>query len=381
MLQQLTQSGWNRNYITRNIQQIKQGKLTGNALASQLALELTDNTGTELVASASQLGRMSTWQARALVGVLRLFSSHGTDGRTFNRQSIPVPTALFMSAAGVGNRQSDRLKLFNEALELSRKQIRIGLKRQAAKPAEWKKGDPEPPWEFGVQEAAPFTVTCSWRQSRTKRDPEKIDKRRGLTKADVDRIGAEWLAHRNGEWSGPLPDEMTFTLPDVMKFVFKATFLNADILGALDTAAKRVRGRSESFTGLDWRLFNEVLLTRQTEIGLSYVEREALLKDFFDTPGDPRVANDAAKYGRDIDRAKRGCFAEYRKSVRVLEEAGLVEVVTLDHHAAKKGTKGGNRLRDVFRLLEAAYAPGTEALLSAENMDADDAPEQLALAD
>jgi hypothetical protein len=68
--------------------------------------------------------------------------------------------------------------------------------------------------------------------------------------------------------------------------VFKNLVVAGDVLKRLDAGAKATRGRAESFTGLEWRLFIEITQRGQSQqisadgqTQRSYVDRDLLLAD------------------------------------------------------------------------------------------------------
>jgi hypothetical protein len=361
--QQLVHSGWDathRHSLVRSVaRRNDQGELFAtvddNGYIRQYRVE---EDAVLSMPSFTTLGRIDPWQVRALMGVYRVMTSASEASGTAFLPFVELPFLTFCRAAGLDGtaRQQDRERLFTGARRLARTIIPVARRLRNERGEEC----------VALRETPPFSLESYWDVSEDKRRGAKG--RKGITPEHAAELMERATHNPETEWEGPLPSRLVIRFDDVLRLIQDAVYINANVVEMLDGAAKKVRGRSERFDGLEWRLFMECVRTRQPKDGRSYVEREAVLVDYF---GKDQVEREARKRGRTL-QAKRGVFAEYRKAVDVLKEAGLVEVVALDHQAAKKG-KGGSRLRDVFRLTELAYSSERAAVAGAPD------PSQMAL--
>lgn len=305
----LVQGGWQRGGpFKQYLEGIRQGELftpPGEGVEGFL------ENAAEVVADTTQLGHLSPMQVRAMIGVFRIFTSGGDDRGMFRIGSVPVPASTLYEAAGVSPRNGRACaELFGAMDALAAREIRAAIKVRAPVPeddGQTRKGRVAAP-RFFVTGALTrmFEVQPVWSNGR-----------RGLTDAAAAALGQRWAAHRTGEeWTGALPDTYILTLPPIMRKVWKSLVLSGDLLERLDHGAKEVRGPTQSFDGLDWRLFMEITLRYQRAQGRSFVDRDGLLIEY---------------YGADVikrARAKgtyRGKYVGYfAKAARVLLAAGFV---------------------------------------------------------
>lgn len=319
----LIESGYKRTPFAAVLERVQQGEIFAGP-DTRLNLQ----RGVELVASHSQLGRLPAEQVRAMFAVFRLFSTEGDDGCEFADGPFLASARRTYWAAGLtSSRDNTRRRLFDALRAVSSQELAVALL-----------GEKKDGGKYVVGARTPmFTMRPVWIGSR--------DKRRQLTDADAARVAEEWAAHGTDgtAWTGPLPDEYEFSLPPIMRKVWNRLVLNADVLDRLNAGAKSARGASESFHGLDWRLFVEVTQTVQTgqrsEDGSrfrSFVDRKAVLEDFY-RADKIAAARKAGKY-------KARYESQYDKAAEVLEAADIARLVVRDH------TTTQGRLRDVFEL-------------------------------
>lgn len=319
---QVIGSGYHPATIDQVLRDVERGELYAppDALAAL-------RQGAEFVVPHSPLGRLPAEQVRAMLAVFRLFSMEGDDGRELPAGPLCVPARLTYTAGGLSSsRDKDRRRLFDALRAVSSLEFAIALRLKAN-------------GQNAVvgERTAMFTMRPVWFGS--------TDKRRQLSDADAARIVAEWAAHgaTDEPWTGALPDEYVFTLPTTVRMVWKRLVLNADVLERLDAGAKEVRGPTESFHGLEWRLFVE--LTQREQAGQrtddggrfrSYVDRDAVLLDFYGA--------DKIEAARKAGKYRARYESQYDKAARVLEAADIARLETRDHKTAS------GELRDVYGL-------------------------------
>jgi hypothetical protein len=255
---------------------------------------------------------------RALFGVFRLFS--GTEEERTLAESRLVPANILYKAAGVTSRRDkDRRRLFDALRTVSSQEIAVAVKGKTPEGKPWVIGDRAPM----------FRMRPVWSES--------TDGRRKLEESQAAEVAEEWAAigASSESWTGPLPDHFEFSLPEVMRRVLHRLVLKGDALERLDAGAKEARGAAEKFHPLDWRLFLEVTQTVQaTQGGRSFVDREALLQDFYGA-GKIAAAREAGKYRSRYE-------SQYDKAVQVLKEGNLAEIIERDYK-----TSDGEK-RDIF---------------------------------
>lgn len=310
MPRQLIEAGWTTDTARHQLTRIEQGELFP---ADARSLEMLRRA--EATVEGRQFGRLPAPEVRALMAVLRVFSSGGDDRRQFRHTAVTVPARLLYHAAGVDPRKSALCRNLVAALDaLGRRQVYASLKFQEPAP----KGDTDAPRrEFVMGEhTAVFRVTPVWRD-RSEREASKIAQqwaRRGMLQP-----------HEDAEpWDGPLPDEYMLELPPIMAKVWGALVLDGDVLGRLEAGAKRERGERQGFQSIDWALFMEI--TQHTQAGQvssdgrslkSYVDRDDFLAGFYG-------AAEVAKY-RASGRYASRCVKQYEHAAGVLVAGGLVQ--------------------------------------------------------
>lgn len=320
---QVIGSGYHPATIDQVLRDVERGELYAppDALAAL-------RQGAEFVVPHSPLGRLPAEQVRGMLAVFRLFSTEGDDGRELPAGPLRVPARLTYTAGGLSSsRDKDRRRLFDALRAVSSLEFAIALRLKANDGRNAVVGE----------RTAMFTMRPVWLGS--------TDKRRQLSDADAERIATAWAAHgaTDEPWTGPLPDEYVFTLPTTVRMVWKRLVLNADVLERLDAGAKAVRGPTESFHGLEWRLFVE--LTQREQAGQrsddggrfrSYVDRDAVLLDFYGA--------DKIEAARKAGKYRARYESQYDKAARVLEAADIARLEKRDHKTAS------GELRDVYEL-------------------------------
>jgi hypothetical protein len=310
------QSGYQRGLFTKLQGQIQQGELfeTEGALAFL-------RESAEVIADTAQLGRLSPSEFRAFVAVFRLFTSTGDEGGAFKQGSIQVPAALIYQAAGLTSRSGHAYAdIFGAMDRLSARKIRAALKVRLPEKGE----DGKDRYAIIGEQCTVFEMKPMW-----------TSERRGFTDSKATEIGQRWAAHQPGsEWDHELPDTYVLTLSPIMRKVWTSLVLGGDILQRLDDGAKKVRGPRESFTSLDSRLLMEITLRLQRKDGRSYVDRDALLIDFY---GEEKIKESRAR-GKYSSRY----VSQFLKAARLLEEGGIVR----SWEQGYRTTRG--EIRDVF---------------------------------
>lgn len=281
--------------------------------------------GAEAVVEQSQLAALSATEIKALVGVYRLFTTQGDDGRELLGTFLPVPARLAYQAAGVKSTRDKSRRAMFEAFRLaSARTLYVSLRGET---------DDGKPYVVGDRVSL-FNMRPVWTAS--------ADKRRSLTASDADHLAREWAQLTSGSpWHERLPDGYVFTLPPIMRKIWHRLVVSADILDRLDQGAKTIRGGSEGFTRLDWRLYIAATQTVQhmhrTADGsrfLSFVNPHAILCDVY---GEEKVE-------RARKRGKKTYIAQYDKAVAVLVGGGIAACIERDYRTAD------GELRDVLAL-------------------------------
>lgn len=287
--------------------------------------------GAEIVAERTQLGNLGPTEVRALCAVFRIFSTVGDNGRNFAAPGgrAQIPARLFYRGADVDPHNGARCRaLFQATDALASREIFAAIIARDPKG-----GKDAPEYVYGERTRL-FTFRPVWERNVT--DGRKRREESGA------EIAQRWAARSlaPGEpWDGPLPDFYAFELPPIMRKVWHNLTLGGDVLARLDAGAKEVRGPRQSFEGLEWRLLVEIT-QREQRGGLSYVDRDKLLADFYGlTPADVKRHKARGKWTERY-------VAQYEKAVAVLAHGGgrpIAWRVERDH-AVKRG-----QLRDVFR--------------------------------
>ncbi len=313
---QLIEGGYKPTRLHKTLERLEQNELFHPAGSQERTLEVLRNV--EIITSQTQLGRLPADEVRALFGVFRLFS--GTEEERTLAESRLVPANILYKAAGVTSRRDkDRRRLFDALRTVSSQEIAVAVKGKTSEGKPWVIGDRAPM----------FRMRPVWSES--------TDGRRKLQESQAAEVAEEWAAigASSESWTGPLPDHFEFSLPDIMRRVLHRLVLKGDALERLDAGAKEARGAAEKFHPLDWRLFLEVTQTVQaTQEGRSFVDREALLEDFYGA-GKIATAREAGKYRSRYE-------SQYDKAVQVLKEGNLAEMIERDYK-----TSDGEK-RDIF---------------------------------
>lgn len=301
----------------------------GNLFADPESLAVLE-AGAEIVVERTQLGRLEPLEVRALWGVFRLFSSGGDDGKKFHTAEQIVEARTFYQACGI-SLQNGRARhaLFTAAEALARRELYVALNVKDPK---------DDRWYVEGRRTPIFNLTPLWTDHSDGR------KRRD---AEAEELAHRWAARSlnpDAPWDGPLPDAFRVELPPIMRRLWNNLTLSGDVLARLDDGAKAVRGETESFSGLEWRLFVEI--TQRTNkdgktaptdgVHPSFVDRDALLADYY---GAAEVKRQRAK-----GKFRTGYLAQYEKAVAVLERAGLARRIEQDRQTRR------GEIRDVFAL-------------------------------
>ncbi len=267
--------------------------------------------------NAREFADLSVPQIRALVGVCSRITEAGTvsGGKLFQKQPSFTARELY-EAAGVNHRQAKQCgDLFTAMVDLSDRRTFFEITGEDP--------DTKKPlsamWEgpvftmvpiFPGEDSSLFDRYVAWRQK---------------------------ARNERGPWKGPLPARYTLTIPAIVRQTLSPLVISRDTLQRLEEGARKVRGNGK-LTPLDWALFMEVTLTRQSQqleviqveggsdvySFRSYVDRQKFLNDYL---GEAEIKNNPAR-----------CERAYESSANVLRAGELM----LDVRFAR-ASRGGER--------------------------------------
>lgn len=319
---QLITSGYSITVFSGTVRAIDQHELFTDDISEPLL-----RAGAEAVVEQSQLAALAPVQTKAVVGVYRLFTSRGDDGRELLGTPLWVPARLAYQAAGVrSTRDKSRRAMFEGFRAASAHKIHVALR------GAYEDGSP-----YVVGDRVPlFEMRPVWSAS--------TDNRRRMTAADADHLARAWAQLKADDpWEERLPDGYVFTLPPIMRKIWHRLVLGGDTLDRLENGAKLIRGAGEGFTRLDWRLFIEITqtvqygqLTNDRERFKSYVEPFKILADVY---GQEKIDHARAR-----GKLTTTYLAQYNKALAVMEAGDLAQVVERNYRTSD------GELRDVLAI-------------------------------
>jgi hypothetical protein len=320
----LIDAGYQRGAGARSkLEEAQQGSLFADESALAVMREAA-----EVCIERTQLGNLTPSQVRALAAVFRLFSSTGDDGKEYAQNAITVDARLMYRAGEVDPHNGRACRdMFHALLFHSHRDLYVALKFREA----------DGGYAVAGERCPAFRVTPLWRAH--------TEGRKRRTEAEADAIANAWI--QGGQAIGtekiPLPDSYEVVLPLLIRKVFKSLVVAGDVLQRLDAGAKATRGKTESFSGLEWRLFIEITQRNQARHASadgqslkSYVDRDALLADYYGI--------EETKRARSRGKYNERYVSQYEKAVATLESGEIARRV----EAGKAGRRGGTR--DVFEL-------------------------------